>query len=132
MENATNQSNSTKKENEAHPDYKPFNGELFAQCHLYLATHRQLRFIACLLDGKPLAIHDMRSLVGSENIWEEKRRLSDAGWIIHTDRKPFVDRDGVPVRSGFYSLDSSQIGIGSRMVSDAYLRKALFNGEASL
>jgi hypothetical protein len=81
-----------------------------------IKTIRQLRFLSGLLGGE-MPIHDLRNMAGSENIWQECKVLRAQGWIIHTDSKPFVDRDGQKVRSGYYSLDPSQREIAIKLIA---------------
>lgn len=77
------------------------------QHKLLISTTRQARFLINTA-FEPVAIHDLRNIVGSENIWMEKKQLLAQGWIIETTRRTMVDRDGKKVRAGFYQLDKEQ------------------------
>lgn len=71
---------------------------------------RDRRFIAALVAGET-STFDLLHVVGAMNIWDLCARLKGQGWLINTDRKSYIDRDGKRTKAGFYSIDPSQIPV---------------------
>jgi len=89
---------------------QPLNSSASTPRKPTIKTPRDLRFIVNIMYGEA-STHDLVSSVGSANIWEHCRQLKKRGWIIDTTEKPFIDRDGKKVMSGYYRLAKSQCDI---------------------
>ena len=83
-----------------------------------VTTARQKRLISHIALME-VSVHNLRNLVGSDNIWEEVRILRGKGWIIHTIKRPQYDRDGRKVQAGHYQLDTSQIPLAMGIINSA-------------
>jgi|GEM_PF-4260593 len=75
---------------------------------LSIGTPRQARLLINIA-YQPESAHNLRTIVGSENIWEEVRQLRNTGWRIQTTQRSMRDRDNRKIRAGFYQLERSQI-----------------------
>ena len=69
---------------------------------------REKRLLRCLLEKEKVFVKDLRSLIGSMNPAHNALCLRKMGWKIDTSYIAFHDRDGVPCRPGFYSMDISE------------------------
>jgi len=72
-----------------------------------IGTTRACRLLLNII-YQPVPVHDLRAIVGSENIWDEARQLRQRGWLVITTKKTITDRDGLKVSSGNYHLAASQ------------------------
>ncbi len=70
---------------------------------LPIDTPREYRLIKSIAK-QPETLHDLKPMVGSENVAEVKRQLVLKGWDIETIRFTMVDRDSNQTRPGRYIL----------------------------
>jgi hypothetical protein len=70
---------------------------------LPIETPREYRLIKSI-SKKSETLHDLKPIVGSENVAEVKRQLILKGWDIETERFTMVDRDSNRTRPGRYIL----------------------------
>jgi hypothetical protein len=91
----------------------------FKQQLPYISTPREARFLSNVINDA-LAIKELRTLTGSDNIWDTARHLRAKGWLIHTIKRPVFDRDGNKTTSGYYQLDQSQREHAQTVLNEFY------------